>query len=114
MQLAEDRFLSMDGPAWATLGLTRIMYIYEGQGRFYTGEGWSAAQPKFFQKTYSVPAQIFPKKNIECAAFFFFCLIRLLPDCRWRRTPLDEDRIGGNKKLIKLLEVARASQLSEF
>ncbi|XP_034217564.1 potassium channel SKOR-like [Prunus dulcis] len=33
---------------------------------------------------------------------------------RWGRTPLDEARIGGNKKLIKLLEVARASQLSEF
>ncbi|ONI09416.1 hypothetical protein PRUPE_5G237000 [Prunus persica] len=30
---------------------------------------------------------------------------------RWGRTPLDEARIGGNKKLIKLLEVARASQL---
>ncbi|KAH0976075.1 hypothetical protein GBA52_017974 [Prunus armeniaca] len=33
---------------------------------------------------------------------------------RWGSTPLDEARIGGNKKLIKLLEVARASQLSEF
>ncbi|XP_068308778.1 potassium channel SKOR-like [Pyrus communis] len=33
---------------------------------------------------------------------------------RWGRTPLDEARIGGNKKLIKLLEVARASQLSDF
>ncbi|KAI5330579.1 hypothetical protein L3X38_029977 [Prunus dulcis] len=33
---------------------------------------------------------------------------------RWGCTPLDEARIGGNKKLIKLLEVARASQLSEF
>ncbi|CAL9012918.1 unnamed protein product [Prunus brigantina] len=29
-------------------------------------------------------------------------------------TPLDEARISGNKKLMKLLEVARALQLSEF
>ncbi|CAB4281433.1 unnamed protein product [Prunus armeniaca] len=32
---------------------------------------------------------------------------------RWGRTPLDEARIGGNKKLIKLLEVARTSQFSD-
>ncbi|CAL9012907.1 unnamed protein product [Prunus brigantina] len=29
-------------------------------------------------------------------------------------TPLDEALISGNKKLIKLVEVARASQLLEF
>lgn len=33
---------------------------------------------------------------------------------RWGKTPLDDARIGGNKKLIKLLEVARSSQLLEF
>ncbi|GMN46089.1 hypothetical protein TIFTF001_015266 [Ficus carica] len=33
---------------------------------------------------------------------------------RWGNTPLDEARIGGNKKLIKLLELARSSQLLEF
>ncbi|PON79288.1 Voltage dependent potassium channel [Parasponia andersonii] len=33
---------------------------------------------------------------------------------RWGKTPLDEARIGGNKKFIKLLEVARSSQLLEF
>ncbi|XP_062118093.1 potassium channel SKOR-like isoform X2 [Humulus lupulus] len=33
---------------------------------------------------------------------------------RWGNTPLDEARIGGDKKLIKLLEVARSSQLLEF
>ncbi|XP_070009189.1 potassium channel SKOR-like [Nicotiana sylvestris] len=33
---------------------------------------------------------------------------------RWGRTPLDEARVGGNKNLIKLLEDAQGSQLSEF
>ncbi|XP_075112151.1 potassium channel SKOR-like isoform X2 [Nicotiana tabacum] len=33
---------------------------------------------------------------------------------RWGRTPLDEARVGGNKNLIKLLEDAHGSQLSEF
>ncbi|KAH7529250.1 hypothetical protein FEM48_Zijuj05G0164600 [Ziziphus jujuba var. spinosa] len=33
---------------------------------------------------------------------------------RWGNTPLDEARIGGNKNLIKLLEAAKTSQLSEF
>lgn len=35
----------------------------------------------------------------------------LFPVYRWGNTPLDEARIGGNKDLIKLLEVARASQI---
>ncbi|KAL5815414.1 hypothetical protein ACOSQ4_026055 [Xanthoceras sorbifolium] len=33
---------------------------------------------------------------------------------RWGNTPLDDARIGGSKNLIKLLEVARTSQMSEF
>ncbi|KAL5545105.1 hypothetical protein UlMin_008889, partial [Ulmus minor] len=33
---------------------------------------------------------------------------------RWGNTPIDEARIGGNKNLLKLLEVARSSQMSEF
>ncbi|KAJ7975285.1 putative Potassium channel SKOR [Quillaja saponaria] len=33
---------------------------------------------------------------------------------RWGNTPLDEARIGGNKNMIKLLEVARSSQLAEL
>ncbi|XP_022141640.1 potassium channel SKOR isoform X2 [Momordica charantia] len=32
---------------------------------------------------------------------------------RWGNTPLDEGRISGNKNLIKLLEEAKATQLSE-
>ncbi|KAG6753809.1 hypothetical protein POTOM_041808 [Populus tomentosa] len=35
----------------------------------------------------------------------------VFPKDRWGNTPLDEARIGGNKDLIKLLEVARASQI---
>eukprot|EP00257_Ricinus_communis_P028191 XP_025015605.1 potassium channel SKOR isoform X3 [Ricinus communis] len=33
---------------------------------------------------------------------------------RWGNTPLDDARVGGNKNLIKLLEVARTTQMSEF
>jgi hypothetical protein len=33
---------------------------------------------------------------------------------RWGNTPLNDAYIGGNKNLIKLLEVARNSQLSEL
>ncbi|KAL5545186.1 hypothetical protein UlMin_008970, partial [Ulmus minor] len=33
---------------------------------------------------------------------------------RWGNTPLDEAHIGENKSLIKLLEVARSSQMLEF
>ncbi|KAL5556457.1 hypothetical protein UlMin_038693 [Ulmus minor] len=33
---------------------------------------------------------------------------------RWGNTPIDEARIGGNKNLLKLLEVAKSSQMSEF
>ncbi|EEF28913.1 Potassium channel SKOR, putative [Ricinus communis] len=33
---------------------------------------------------------------------------------RWGKTPLDEGRISGNKNLIKLLEDAKSTQLSEF
>ncbi|KAL2457294.1 Potassium channel SKOR [Forsythia ovata] len=33
---------------------------------------------------------------------------------RWGKTPLDEAHIGGNKNLIKLLEDAKITQLSEF
>lgn len=33
---------------------------------------------------------------------------------RWGKSPLDEARVGGNKNLIKLLEDAKGSQLSEF
>ncbi|KDP37417.1 hypothetical protein JCGZ_07944 [Jatropha curcas] len=33
---------------------------------------------------------------------------------RWGNTPLDEARVGGDKNLIKLLEAARISQMSEF
>lgn len=35
----------------------------------------------------------------------------VFPKDRWGNTPLDEARIGGNKDLIKLFEVARASQI---
>ncbi|CAK7324876.1 unnamed protein product [Dovyalis caffra] len=38
----------------------------------------------------------------------------VFPKDRWGNSPLDEARIGGNKDLIKLLEVARASQMSKF
>ena len=34
--------------------------------------------------------------------------------CRWGNTPLDEGRMCGNKNLIKLLEDAKSTQLSEF
>lgn len=34
--------------------------------------------------------------------------------CRWGKTPLDEGRMCGNKNLIKLLEGAKAAQLSEY
>ncbi|KAI4388908.1 hypothetical protein MLD38_001196 [Melastoma candidum] len=33
---------------------------------------------------------------------------------RWGKTPLDEGRMSGNKKLVKLLEDAKSAQLSEF
>ncbi|XP_060204220.1 potassium channel SKOR-like isoform X2 [Lycium barbarum] len=33
---------------------------------------------------------------------------------RWGKSPLDEARVGGSKNLIKLLEDAKGSQLSEF
>lgn len=33
--------------------------------------------------------------------------------CRWGNTPLDEGRMCGNKNLMKLLEAAKAAQLSE-
>ncbi|XP_054785512.1 potassium channel SKOR-like isoform X2 [Prosopis cineraria] len=33
---------------------------------------------------------------------------------RWGYTPLDDARIGGNRNMIKLLEVAKISQLSEI
>uniref|UniRef100_A0A5B7CAK4 Potassium channel n=1 Tax=Davidia involucrata TaxID=16924 RepID=A0A5B7CAK4_DAVIN len=33
---------------------------------------------------------------------------------RWGNTPLDDARVGGNKNLIKLLEDAKCTQLSEF
>ncbi|KAI3463566.1 hypothetical protein Pfo_020229 [Paulownia fortunei] len=33
---------------------------------------------------------------------------------RWGRTPLDEARIGGNRNLVKLLEDAKLTQMSEF
>ncbi|KAL3574946.1 hypothetical protein D5086_023047 [Populus alba] len=38
----------------------------------------------------------------------------VFPKDRWGNTPLDEARIGGNKDLIKLLEVARASQIGGY
>ncbi|XP_030541121.1 potassium channel SKOR-like isoform X2 [Rhodamnia argentea] len=38
----------------------------------------------------------------------------VLPKDRWGSTPLDEGRLSGNKTLIKLLEDARAIQISEF
>ena len=38
--------------------------------------------------------------------------VSLSSACRWGNTALDDALIGGNKNLIKLLEVARASQLS--
>lgn len=34
--------------------------------------------------------------------------------CRWGNTPLDEGRMSGNKNLIKLLEIAKSSQLAEI
>ncbi|KAL0380266.1 UNVERIFIED_CONTAM: Potassium channel SKOR [Sesamum angustifolium] len=34
--------------------------------------------------------------------------------CRWGRTPIDEARIGGNRDLLKLLEDAKVTQMSEF
>lgn len=34
--------------------------------------------------------------------------------CRWGNTPLDEGRLCGNKNMIKMLEEAKSSQLSEF
>ncbi|KAF8036318.1 hypothetical protein BT93_C2135 [Corymbia citriodora subsp. variegata] len=37
----------------------------------------------------------------------------VLPKDRWGSTPLDEGRLSGNKNLIKLLEDARAVQISE-
>ena len=40
--------------------------------------------------------------------------VSLSSACRWGNTPLDDACIGGNKNLIKLLEVARTSQLSEL
>ncbi|KAF2317566.1 hypothetical protein GH714_024741 [Hevea brasiliensis] len=33
---------------------------------------------------------------------------------RWGNTPLDEARLGGNKNFIRLFEIARTSQISEF
>ncbi|KAK1398203.1 hypothetical protein POM88_008066 [Heracleum sosnowskyi] len=33
---------------------------------------------------------------------------------RWENTPLDEGRMSGNKNLIKLLEIAKSSQLAEI
>ncbi|XP_057995528.1 potassium channel SKOR isoform X2 [Hevea brasiliensis] len=33
---------------------------------------------------------------------------------RWGNTPLDEARLGGNKNVIKLFEIARTSHMSEF
>ncbi|KAK4410727.1 Potassium channel SKOR [Sesamum angolense] len=33
---------------------------------------------------------------------------------RWGRTPIDEARIGGNRDLLKLLEDAKVTQMSEF
>jgi hypothetical protein len=38
----------------------------------------------------------------------------LLHARRWGNTPLDDAWIGGNKNLIKLLEVTRTSQLSKL
>jgi hypothetical protein len=40
--------------------------------------------------------------------------VSLYSTCRWGNTPLDDACIGGNKNLMKLLEVARTSQLSEL
>jgi hypothetical protein len=40
--------------------------------------------------------------------------VSLSSACRWGNTPLDDAWIGGNKNLIKLLEVTRTSQLSEL
>lgn len=34
--------------------------------------------------------------------------------CRWGNTPLEEAHVGGNKKLVKLLEEARSSQLMQL
>ncbi|XP_050219146.1 potassium channel SKOR-like isoform X2 [Mercurialis annua] len=33
---------------------------------------------------------------------------------RWGNTPLDDARVGGNKSLINLLEVAKTAQMAEF
>lgn len=33
---------------------------------------------------------------------------------RWGNTPVDEGRMCGNKNMIRLLEEAKAAQLSEF
>lgn len=41
-------------------------------------------------------------------------LIIYVPFNRWGNTPLDEGRMCGNKNLIKLLEDAKAAQLSDF
>lgn len=38
--------------------------------------------------------------------------VSLSSSCRWGNTALDDALIGGNKNLIKLLKVARTSQLS--
>ncbi|KAK3224624.1 hypothetical protein Dsin_004486 [Dipteronia sinensis] len=51
-----------------------------------------------------------------------YLMVKLLIDAgasvfskdRWGNTPLDDARICGNKILIKLLEVARTSQMAEF
>ncbi|BBH03584.1 SLOW GROWTH 1 [Prunus dulcis] len=52
--------------------------------------------------------------NLYASTSRWFDVNKLRKDCRWGSTPLDEACIGGNEKLIKLLEVARASQLLEF
>lgn len=41
-------------------------------------------------------------------------LSRFGPCCRWGNTPLDEGRMSGNKNLIKLLEIAKSSQVAEI
>lgn len=41
--------------------------------------------------------------------FFFFRFVY-----RWGRTPVDEARVGGDVKLVKLLQDAKVAQMSEF
>ncbi|XP_038992987.1 potassium channel SKOR-like [Hibiscus syriacus] len=52
------------------------------------------------------------KLLIEAGASFFSNNYAFL--CRWGNTPLDEGQMCGNKNLIKLLEDAKSTQLSEF